>query len=1271
MSSITSFKPTPRYALKFGATGEQVTTIQTALLRLNYKPDPVEVVGAALGKSTWESLVHFQKSHDLHAHGNVDETTALLLFEKARCEEPRRFVYGTIHHPNGDLGVNLAVEVSDRNLRRQKPLAVTVSDDHGYYHCHFLPTQVSKAKKGSPDLLVTVLRGGQVLYTPSIDDVLFHAPELSVININLINGDTFVLDEYTSIVDEVRPLLEDQNVSLSDLQENGDVQDISFLNNETGVDQSKLIRLVVAAKLTAKYEIITEFFYAIFANNSLLNASATSVTSSRTTIGLSTDIVTLFYDIVLLSPTTVVASVQAAISANLVPKTLANSLSNIQKQLAQYTADANAFLQNNPLDTRVYTLMGQLFTGGVVDAVKTALQSNLYGDLGGLLSQIQEGMTPSASDGTSTNTTSAPTTLNPLLSKSPRSLAVKIAKLKGIKYQRELSKFNATDWEEVLKYPDLPTSSLDAQSRTAQAKLLLKLMEKKYPTTSFASKLKGNPHAFGEHGPAISQLLEDNQEFDLAKGNITALVKSLAQKSDPNKKVPPKPAIDKMKEIQRIFKLAPTFDQTKHLLDHGITSSGAVKALGQTRFLAQFASDPSHPFTEAQAKEIYHRAENIHVAAGLMAGEFYTTTSAFRIKALSSPLATGTLQAVSQDFPNLTSLFQLTDSCSCDDCMTVYSASAYLVDALMFLAQRSAVNTQTSPPNTPPTPFTNVTQILFTRRPELGDIDLSCANTNTTLPYIDIVCELLEEAVSPDPGFAVTGSFPATGTFTTATIDTYPGLLNTLLSQHEDFPFTSAATVSGPDKSGSYVVRDALVVVKVTQPTSVTPLTARQLRQTYKTSAQLAASPDYVNLAAYAALSQAEYAFKLPFDLSHQETSAYFSQFNTPRSRLMKILTNFTPPTNPTLVDIATEELGLTTAERNLIVTADPSNQIKYWNVPDPAKALQHVDVFLTKSGLAYADLQIILSLGLNDTPSWLNPKNHMYLRHLDSSCDLSKKRIVNLNDDGLDRLHRFLRLYFKIKGFGWDIPTLDRALVAKRLGGKLFDNTCIQTLAGIQEIVTRVPGLTISDCVGFFHKLPLNGTVYANVFLNPSANGGIDSDFLPANVIANEQANKTSPGSATLMNSTATQINLALCLGRTASDVTLLLNSLPTGSAAILSTKNISIVYLRHLFALKLQISISDLMILKSFIAVDELLTPENTLTLLDGLASIRSSAFALTDLQYFLLYQGNNVATESLTDTVITTLIQTLQQGYLQAQKSDASPFLPLPSTSAESKA
>jgi hypothetical protein len=40
-------------------------------------------------------------------------------------------------------------------------------------------------------------------------------------------------------------------------------------------------------------------------------------------------------------------------------------------------------------------------------------------------------------------------------------------------------------------------------------------------------------------------------------------------------------------------------------------------------------------------------------------------------------------------------------------------------------------------------------EILFKRRPDIGEIELTCENTNTPLPYVDLVNEVLENAVSP------------------------------------------------------------------------------------------------------------------------------------------------------------------------------------------------------------------------------------------------------------------------------------------------------------------------------------------------------------------------------------------------------------------------------------------------------------------------------------------------------------------------------------------
>lgn len=59
----------------------------------------------------------------------------------------------------------------------------------------------------------------------------------------------------------------------------------------------------------------------------------------------------------------------------------------------------------------------------------------------------------------------------------------------------------------------------------------------------------------------------------------------------------------------------------------------------------------------------------------------------------------------------------------------------------MFLKGREAKNP------TPPAPAQTVKDILFQRRPDLGYLELNCENANTPLPYIDVVCEVLEDVV--------------------------------------------------------------------------------------------------------------------------------------------------------------------------------------------------------------------------------------------------------------------------------------------------------------------------------------------------------------------------------------------------------------------------------------------------------------------------------------------------------------------------------------------
>src|ERR1041385_5497005 len=81
-----------------------------------------------------------------------------------------------------------------------------------------------------------------------------------------------------------------------------------------------------------------------------------------------------------------------------------------------------------------------------------------------------------------------------------------------------------------------------------------------------------------------------------------------------------------------------------------------------------------------------------------------------------------------------TSLFAAPSDCQCNDCNSVFSPASYLVDIMQYL--------DNCPSNGPGS--NSVLQVLLDRRPDIGNLLLTCENTNTEIPYIDLVNEIME-----------------------------------------------------------------------------------------------------------------------------------------------------------------------------------------------------------------------------------------------------------------------------------------------------------------------------------------------------------------------------------------------------------------------------------------------------------------------------------------------------------------------------------------------
>ena len=94
--------------------------------------------------------------------------------------------------------------------------------------------------------------------------------------------------------------------------------------------------------------------------------------------------------------------------------------------------------------------------------------------------------------------------------------------------------------------------------------------------------------------------------------------------------------------------------------------------------------------------------------------------------------------------PDWATLFGPTDFCECEHCRSVLSPAAYLVDILHFLRDRTRIDKAL--------PARSALDVLFARRADIGDIRLTCENTNTPVAYVDLLIEALNPAVGSTPG---------------------------------------------------------------------------------------------------------------------------------------------------------------------------------------------------------------------------------------------------------------------------------------------------------------------------------------------------------------------------------------------------------------------------------------------------------------------------------------------------------------------------------------
>src|ERR1044071_397841 len=234
----------------------------------------------------------------------------------------------------------------------------------------------------------------------------------------------------------------------------------------------------------------------------------------------------------------------------------------------------------------------------------------------------------------------------------------------------------------------------------------------------------------------VVAFLANQPDFNLRSTSIyTALRRPDAMKGIAAEQQPA--VVRQLKDLQRVVAISPAPEAVPVLLKHELTSAYHVSEMPESTFLMAYRKD----LGDEAAREVYTAAINSRIrnenALMRMRDIARGTGLAIIDDAYPKERKLSALRAAIDNHKaplNLEAIFGSIDYCECEECTSVYSPAVYFVDLLQYLRNNNLDpdNPNTGKDGIAGTPL----EKLFRRRPDLGCLELTCANTNTVLPYI-------------------------------------------------------------------------------------------------------------------------------------------------------------------------------------------------------------------------------------------------------------------------------------------------------------------------------------------------------------------------------------------------------------------------------------------------------------------------------------------------------------------------------------------------------
>jgi hypothetical protein len=744
--------------IKQGDTGSTVTNLLNALLLLVSNkviysvPTPghpnvdelqgcvtkaqAELTKAIFADNTRQLVTWFQSEQNLNSGqsaGTVDAATAAALnaaLTKLNALPAATSVVSGRVYSSTSLGIGgLQIEVVDRNVGNDVILAEGISNSAGHFAMSYSPAALSNGKT-APDLQVRV----RVVNTKTLlgaSDVRYNATASETLDVVLPATATGLQTEYDTLTGDIARYYTGK---LADLQESADPtgrQDISYLASKTQSDA----RLLAMAALAEGLSVGT------------VAAGATAPTIGPAWFyaliraGLPADQSALYRA----DTTTIAAIWNQAIAQGVIPgkpESIPDMMTGWKRIAAQQSLTATA-------PSAVSPLKDLLSASGLTDSQQqdfAAAYAANRGDPDGLWNAVGQGSNASVAARLQVDGKLAFLTMNnaPLMSAVRKQNGD--TALTDVRQLAQNGYYRADKWLTALGATITVPASIQGDTPDTQranyADYLAAQLRLSYPTTAVAAMVKSGELPVSSPDQVSAFLTQHDGAFDIGSQPVAHFIKTNNLQVDPD-------TVTQVKHLQRMYQIAPSDQALTGLLHHGFDSSYQITQQDKSTFIktvsADVGGDDRAALVYEKARQTHNTALNIAIsyltarqgvplgASALAAGAATEPVTGQVLSPAPNPPADASAAVV---YPTLEQLFGAMDFCACEDCRSVLSPAAYLVDLLQFLDREPGAGN------------VNPQQALLGRRPDLQHLPLTCENTNTPLPYIDIVNETLEYFVA-------------------------------------------------------------------------------------------------------------------------------------------------------------------------------------------------------------------------------------------------------------------------------------------------------------------------------------------------------------------------------------------------------------------------------------------------------------------------------------------------------------------------------------------